>query len=80
MTRNDDRVFIKSLSSCPFSASTAEHPEICHLAEVLLSEITGLEVVEHCERGPQPRCSFEVLANEYARAGENSGPKMDEQH
>ncbi len=72
MMRENERVLIKSLSSCPFAASTSEHPEICHLAEVLLSDITGLEVVEHCERGLQPRCSFEVLANENGGSRENS--------
>ena len=66
MVREDDKVFIKSLNSCPFSDSTSEHPEICHLAEVLLSEITGLEVVEHCQRGTRPKCNFEVTDTPYA--------------
>jgi predicted ArsR family transcriptional regulator len=60
IARENDRVMIKSMNSCPFSESAAVHPEICHLAEMLLSEITGLEVKEHCERGAQPQCSFEV--------------------
>lgn len=57
----DDKFFIHSLASCPFAATAAEHPEICHLAEVLLSEITGLEVKEHCQGGHAPKCSFEII-------------------
>jgi predicted ArsR family transcriptional regulator len=68
MVCEDEKVFIKSLNSCPFSDSTSEHPEICHLAEVLLSEITGLVVVEHCQRGTQPKCRFEITGSQYSRS------------
>ena len=37
-----------------------EHPEVCQLAESLLSEIIGADVQEKCEREGTPRCSFEV--------------------
>jgi predicted ArsR family transcriptional regulator len=53
------RLFIRS-GSCPLSAAVTEHPEVCQLAESLLSEIIGTEVREQCEREGTPRCSFEV--------------------
>jgi predicted ArsR family transcriptional regulator len=53
------RLFIRS-GSCPLSVAVAEHPEVCQLAESLLSEIIGAKVQEQCEREGSPRCSFEV--------------------
>ena len=45
---------------CPFAAVVLEHPEVCHLAETLLSELLGVPVQEQCERtGPVP-CRFVV--------------------
>jgi len=61
--REDDKLLIHSNSGCPFSETVSEHPEICRLAEVLLSEITGSEVRELCQRGESPQCSFEIMAN-----------------
>ena len=46
---------------CPLAAAVTEHPEVCRLAETLLSEIIGVEVQEHCEREGTPRCRFEVI-------------------
>jgi predicted ArsR family transcriptional regulator len=59
--REDDKLLIRSNGGCPFSETVSEHPEICCLAEVLLSEITNSEVREHCERGEFPRCAFEIV-------------------
>lgn len=61
--REDDKLLIRSNSGCPFSEIVSEHPEICRLAEVLLSEITGSEVREYCQRDESPQCSFEIMAN-----------------
>jgi predicted ArsR family transcriptional regulator len=47
--------------ACPLAAAVTEHPEVCRLAETLLSEITGAEVQEHCDREGTPRCRFEVI-------------------
>ena len=58
----DGKMVIRSNSGCPFSEVVTEHPEICRLAETLLSEITGTQVCEQCERGEFPRCSFEIIA------------------
>jgi predicted ArsR family transcriptional regulator len=49
-------------SSCPFAAAVTEHPEVCQMAEVLLSEITGLEVRQHCLQEPAPQCSFVIAS------------------
>jgi predicted ArsR family transcriptional regulator len=53
------KFFIKS-SSCPLAASVLEHPEVCGLAESLLTEIIGATVREQCDREGSPRCAFEV--------------------
>ena len=45
---------------CPISAATANHPEACLIAESLLSEIIGTRVKEHCRRGTNPSCCFEI--------------------
>ena len=48
---------------CPFAAVVREHPEVCDLAETLLSELMGVPVQEHCARtGPEP-CRFVVPAS-----------------
>lgn len=45
---------------CPFAAVVPGHPEVCRLAEALLSELVGMPVQEHCARtGPVP-CRFVV--------------------
>lgn len=52
---------VTSVSSCPFDTAVAMHPEVCRLAEIFLSEVTGLELREHCRKGEQPKCSFELV-------------------
>ena len=54
------KVFIRS-SSCPLALAVGEHPEVCQLAESLLSEIVGAPVRERCQREDSPRCSFEII-------------------
>lgn len=48
--------------SCPLTAVVGDHPEVCQLAEAMLSEATGLPIQERCLRkaGEPPRCCFEV--------------------
>jgi predicted ArsR family transcriptional regulator len=55
--------------SCPLAALTPEHPEVCRMAETMLTEVAGVSVYERCERGERPRCCFEV-ANPQAAEGE----------
>ena len=57
--KEDEKLVICS-ESCPLAAAVSEHPEVCKLAETLLSEIIGVEVREHCDRQGSPRCSFEI--------------------
>jgi hypothetical protein len=33
---------------------------VCRMAETLLTELAGVPVYEHCDRGERPRCCFEV--------------------
>lgn len=46
--------------NCPLATAVTEHPEVCQLAESLLSEIVGSKVREHCDREGTPRCAFVV--------------------
>jgi predicted ArsR family transcriptional regulator len=46
---------------CPFAAVVQEHPEVCDLAESLVTELVGVPIQEQCGRtGPEP-CRFVVL-------------------
>ncbi len=60
IVKENERVFIRS-EGCPLAAAVAEHPEVCRLAETLVSEIIGMEVRERCDREGPPRCRFEVI-------------------
>lgn len=57
--REKENFCIRS-ETCPLAAAVAVHPEVCRLAETLLSEIIGVEVREQCDREGSPRCRFEV--------------------
>ena len=59
LEEGDGAVIIRGFS-CPLAALVPEHPQVCKLAEALLSEIVGVPVAEHCQKGPRPRCCFEV--------------------
>jgi predicted ArsR family transcriptional regulator len=47
-------------TSCPLAAVVSEHPETCQMVETLLSELTGAQAIEQCNRGSTPRCSFTI--------------------
>ena len=53
------KIIIRS-GSCPLSTAVAEHPEVCQLAESLLSEIIGAKVRERCDRTGTPKCAFAI--------------------
>src|SRR5215212_9750688 len=36
--------------SCPLAGVVADHPEVCRMAETLLTELAGVPVYERCER------------------------------
>jgi len=63
LEKEGEKLLIKS-GSCPLAAAVAEHPEVCQLAEALLSEIVGAKVREHCDRENSPRCRFEIIESE----------------
>ena len=51
--------YIRSYS-CLFAAVVPGHPEVCRLAETLLTELAGVPVQAHCHIDGVPRCSFTV--------------------
>jgi predicted ArsR family transcriptional regulator len=57
--RADGKLLIRS-GGCPLSSAVVEHPEVCELAEALVTEIIGVPVREHCDRGESPKCCFEL--------------------
>jgi predicted ArsR family transcriptional regulator len=61
--KDNEKLVIYS-ESCPLATAVSKHPEVCRLAETLLSEILGVEVREHCDREGPPRCRFEVIGSE----------------
>lgn len=64
LENEDEKLLIRSVTICPFDTSVSQHPEVCRLAETFLSEVTGLKVKEHCEKGKRPKCSFELKRTE----------------
>ena len=58
-----DGSFVIRGHSCPLAGVAADHPEVCRMAETLLSELAGVPVYEHCDRSERPRCCFEVALN-----------------
>ncbi len=59
-----DSTFVVRGYSCPLTDVAPGHPEVCRLAEALLTEIAGAPVHEHCDRGEIPRCCFEVALDD----------------
>jgi len=55
-----DGSFVIHGYSCPLAGVAPDHPEVCRMAETLLSELADVPVYEHCDRGERPRCCFEI--------------------
>jgi predicted ArsR family transcriptional regulator len=49
--------------SCPLAVVVPGHPEVCRLAETLLTELVGQPVKECCNRNEPARCCFTVSKN-----------------
>lgn len=49
--------------SCPLADAVPGHPEVCRLAESLLTEVIGVPVRECCDRAEPYRCCFAVPGN-----------------
>ena len=67
VVRDDGKLEIKS-DSCPFADAVSEHPEVCRMAESLISEIVDLPVTERCDRSGKPKCRFEIAADQVSSA------------
>ncbi|HET6568764.1 MAG TPA: ArsR family transcriptional regulator [Rhodothermales bacterium] len=60
--RRDNGAWTIEGHKCPLGQVTDGHPEVCRMAEFILSEITGLPIREVCDRsGAHARCVFEVM-------------------
>lgn len=57
----DGRVIIRG-DRCPLAGAVREHPDVCKLAEAMLTEVIGEPVHEICERNGSPHCRFEIRA------------------
>jgi predicted ArsR family transcriptional regulator len=62
--KEEDEGFIIRGYGCPLAAVTPGHPEVCRIAEALISELATVPVREHCDREAKPRCCFEVALPE----------------
>ncbi len=59
LEESENAVVIRGYS-CPLAALVPGNPQVCHLAETLLTELVGVPVREHCQKGERPRCCFEI--------------------
>lgn len=57
--REGNKIVIRS-GGCPLAEAVSVHPEVCRLAESLVSKIVKAPVAERCEREGTPRCRFEI--------------------
>lgn len=58
----DGKLIIRGCN-CPLKAAVNAYPGSCRVAETMLEEIIGAPVRERCEKGPSPRCCFEIFPN-----------------
>jgi predicted ArsR family transcriptional regulator len=58
-----DGAFVIRGYSCPLAGVTPDHPEVCRMAQTLITELAGVPVYERCDRGERPRCCFEVATS-----------------
>jgi predicted ArsR family transcriptional regulator len=59
LVKENRKLFIAS-QNCPLATAVAEHPEVCQLAEALVTEIVGAPAQEQCDRTGSPRCRFQI--------------------
>ncbi len=61
LEREPGKITIQS-TSCPLGTAVAAHPEVCRLAEALLTQLTGQRVRESCDKtSVPPHCLFEIM-------------------
>ena len=68
---DEDRILIAA-TGCPLAAAVAVHPEVCQLAETLVSEIVKVPVEEKCNREGRPKCLFELSHKEGKKSQKNA--------
>jgi predicted ArsR family transcriptional regulator len=61
--KGDDTLQLRGYG-CPLSAAVTPRAEVCRAVEALLSEVIGVAVREHCDRGERPKCCFQVEPGE----------------
>jgi len=54
---------VSAMVLLPAGRIDTDHPEVCRMAETLVTEVSGVPVYERCERGERPRCCFEVATS-----------------
>lgn len=57
---HDEKGFTIRGCGCPLSAATSKRPEVCKAVETLLSDVTGVEFRERCDRADRPQCCFYI--------------------
>jgi predicted ArsR family transcriptional regulator len=58
--KEENGTYIIQGYSCPLATVVPGHPEVCRLAETLVSELVGLPVQECCDNNESARCRFSV--------------------
>ena len=61
--KEENSTYIIQGYSCPLAAVVPGHPEVCRLAETLVSELVGQPVKECCDGKEPARCRFSVSKN-----------------
>lgn len=56
----DGEGYVLAGASCPIAATVRAHPQACRSVTSLLGSATGADIREVCEKGPSPRCRFEI--------------------
>jgi predicted ArsR family transcriptional regulator len=59
LEERDGETFLRG-HSCPLGGAAKERPQLCRLAEALVTELVGRPVHECCDRRERPRCCFQL--------------------
>ena len=60
LEESEGKLFVRGFG-CPLSQVVTAQPKLCLVAQVLVSELLGREVLEQCQRGDRPKCCFAVV-------------------
>ena len=59
LEEKEGKTVIRS-ATCPWAMIVAKHPEVCVIAEALVSQVIGVPVKAHCMRGESARCQLVI--------------------